>query len=257
VITKSLPFECKVNLGERQFEGYASTFGNKDLVDDIMEKGCYRKSIAERGPNGSNDIKVLWGHMEPFGMPLELHEDDHGLYVVGQASDTHENKDRLVYMRDGVVKTMSVGFRIPEGKAWFEEDNWTRHITEAKLMEFSPVMFPANEEAIISSVAKHQQVATLVKSFGKDTLLKQADVMKDVLDTVDPRDLDEVIESLIKARTLLFGTDEEKRALKAHSEPLEGTRGRQEPPQDDADEAKALQDVLGELYLGSALLGIK
>src|SRR4028119_2313378 len=122
LIDESVPFEVKVSRTKRQFEGYASTFGNMDLVGDIIENGAFRKTIAERGPKGANKIKILWQHNEAFGMPVKMAEDEHGLWVVGQASDTQENKDRLAYMEDGVVDSMSIGFTIPDKKSWWEED---------------------------------------------------------------------------------------------------------------------------------------
>ncbi len=251
--------EFKVNLEDKSFEGYASTFGNEDLVGDIMEEGCYRKTLAERGPMGSNDIKILWEHHSPFGMPIKMYEDYHGLYVVGKASDTQENKDRLVYMRDGVVKSMSVGFRIPEGKSWFEDDGWIRHIQEVKLYEFSPVTFPANEQAVVTNVAKHHEMAMLVKSIGKDKILKRATE----IETVNVRDLDAAISALTDVKTQLFGTQEDKRALKAQGEPDHSTPPTQEPPGEDgngeikAEEIAGLFDtMLTEISMRSVLVDV-
>lgn len=203
LVEKSVPFECKVRLETKSFEGYASTFGNMDQVGDIIESGAFRKTISERGPKGANKIKVLWEHREPFGMPAEMREDEHGLHVVGKASDTAENKDRLTYMAEGVVDSMSIGFTIPEGKSWWEEAEdapfgIVRHITEAKLYEFSPVMFPANELAAISNVRKHLELNMLLKSFGKEDLLNVAQEVK----SVDGGILDEAIDALTELQAL-------------------------------------------------------
>jgi hypothetical protein len=54
-------------------------------------------------------------------------------------------------MRDKVVNQMSIGFSIPAGKSEMNEDG-IRIIREVKLFEFSPVTFPMNENAIITSV---------------------------------------------------------------------------------------------------------
>jgi len=56
-----------VDLEKYEFEGYASTFGNEDLVGDIVEKGAFKKTIQERLPK--NLIKVLWQHYDPMGVP--------------------------------------------------------------------------------------------------------------------------------------------------------------------------------------------
>lgn len=223
LITKSIPLddaEFKVRLKTREFEGYCSTFGNMDSVGDIIEPGAFRKTISERGPKGANKIKVLWDHWEPFGMPVEMREDAHGLYVIGRASDTEENKDRLKYMAEGVVDSMSIGFTIPEGKSWWEEDGdapygIVRHIEEVKLFEFSPIMFPANELAVISNVRKHAELNVMLKSLTGEDLSRHAKN----LPQIDERKLDAALEALREIRVEFFGTEEEKRALKGAGEP--------------------------------------
>jgi len=94
---KSFPFEAKVDLDKNEFEGYASTFGNRDLVGDIVERGAFAKTIQERLPKGL--VKVLWQHYEPMGLPKHMEEDSKGLYVVAKVSKTNENQDRLQLMK--------------------------------------------------------------------------------------------------------------------------------------------------------------
>lgn len=252
-ITKDMPFECKVNLQKRQWEGYASTF-DRDQIDDIIEPGAFKKTLRERGPMGTNDIKCLWEHRSPFGMPVKMYEDEIGLYVVGEASDTQENKDRLVYMRDGVVKSMSIGFSIPEGKSWFEDDNWTRHIEEVKLYEFSPVTFPMNEQAVIVGVAKHLELAQLVDVLGKDEILAKGRELPDI----NIRQLDTALDTLRDVKTMLTGTEEEKRALKARrgmpfTQKAEDTSPKDESHSEekdvDPDIVKEVQSVYSEMFM--------
>ena len=150
---KALKFdESHVNIEQRTFVGYASTFGNVDLVGDIIERGSFTKSIKERGPKGSNQIKVLWQHNEPLGIPLEMYEDEKGLYVEGRVSKTRLGDEALELMKDGVVDKMSIGFSIPKGKMEWDDKTGVRKIKEVKLMEFSPVTFPANELASITGM---------------------------------------------------------------------------------------------------------
>lgn len=276
LVEKSVPFECKVRLESKSFEGYASTFGNMDLVGDIIEPGAFRKTITERGPNGANKIKVLWEHSAPFGMPVEMREDANGLYVVGKASDTVENKDRLTYMAEGVVDSMSIGFSIPQGKSWWEEDEdapWgmVRHITEAKLYEFSPVMFPANEQAAIANVRKNLELQMLLKSFGKEDMITTGLQLKNMEGSM----VDEAISALRELKSRFDRLVEGAPALATPSGTIvNGSIGsaditsgtisttttvtpvevRSEPPVDEVDtdpeEAKeALQSVLMELAL--------
>ena len=145
---KALQFkEQDVSLSERTFKGYASTW-DKDHGNDIITKGAFTKTLNER----KDRIKVLWQHSEPLGKPTLMREDDKGLYVEGYISKTRLGDEALELMRDGVVDQMSIGFSIPAGKSEYSKDDGARIIREAKLFEFSPVTFPMNENAYITSV---------------------------------------------------------------------------------------------------------
>lgn len=203
-----------VDLDERTFSGYASAF-EEDQVGDIIHQGAFLKSINEAFPAGR--IKVLWQHSEPLGMPIEMREDSYGLFVKGKVSKTRLGDEALELMRDGVIDRMSIGFMIPQGKSDYDEDG-KRHIREVKLMEFSPVTFPANEAAIITGVKNIEQALELgAKVLDYPALLKRLDNLKALIEhkqphsTVNenqPLELDEVknlIESLSSfARNRLF-----------------------------------------------------
>lgn len=68
----------------RTISGYASVFGNKDKAGDILIKGCFSKSIQDRGPESAANDKIimLWMHdmEEPIGRFTVLNEDGKGLY---------------------------------------------------------------------------------------------------------------------------------------------------------------------------------
>lgn len=150
MIVKTLKFE-NANVEERTFEGYAAAYGNVDSDGDIIQMNAFAKSIQESFPAGR--IKVLYQHErdKPIGMPIEMREDDRGLYVKARVSKTRTGDETLELMRDGVLDRMSVGFIIPTGKSEIRDDG-VRVIREGKLMEFSVVTFPANEAAIITAV---------------------------------------------------------------------------------------------------------
>ncbi len=141
--------EFKGDIDKRTFEGYAAAYGNIDADGDIIERGAFSKSIADDFPAGR--IKILWRHNDPIGIPVEMREDDHGLFVVGKISKTALGNDALELMKDKVVDRMSVGFNMPEGSASWDKDG-IRHIHHGALKEFSVVPFPANDSAIITAV---------------------------------------------------------------------------------------------------------
>jgi len=145
------------------FEGYAAVFNNVDYGADVIHPGAFKKTIKEGMPK--KRIKVLWLHQYPFGMPTFMEEDGKGLHVIGKPSNTQENRDRLEYMRDGVVDGLSIGYTAiktdlsePEGGQKIEDGTYmwegskVRNIREAKLHEFSPVIFPMNPQAAVERI---------------------------------------------------------------------------------------------------------
>ena len=144
---KAVHFEIKKDdIAGRVFSGYASTF-DVDLGGDIIVPGAFKKTIEGR----QQAVKVLWQHNEPIGKSMRLYEDSVGLFVEGKVSKTRLGDEAIELMRDGVVDQMSIGFTIPAGKSEISDDG-LRVIREVKLFEFSPVTFPMNENAIITSV---------------------------------------------------------------------------------------------------------
>ena len=76
---EAFKFELESTNESGEFSGYAAVFGNRDDGDDIIEKGAFAKTII----NDFDRIKILSQHDDfelPIGKPLELREDDKGLY---------------------------------------------------------------------------------------------------------------------------------------------------------------------------------
>src|SRR5512139_1749898 len=156
---KTLSFEIKaVDFEGRTLEGFAAAFGNIDQVGDVIHPGAFRKTLAERGQK----IKFLWQHdpTEPIGKLIEAHEDTGGLFVKAIISDTQRGRDALALLKDGAIGEMSIGYDTVKGGMDYSKDakgNTVRNLREIKLYEFSLVTFPANEQAIVTSV-KEQDV---------------------------------------------------------------------------------------------------
>lgn len=130
-----------------RFEGLASTFGNIDLVDDIVAKGAFVESLAKRDPI------ILWQHdmFEPIGMPEEVKETQEGLFVKVRLpkDDTLVSGRVIPQMKVGSIKKMSIGFRVQE--ASFNNETGIRTLLKLDLREISLVTFPANPEAEVSA----------------------------------------------------------------------------------------------------------
>src|ERR1051326_3759809 len=84
----TVPLEIK-SLKYREFEGYGSVFGNKDLGGDVVVQGAFAKSLAAHEDAGTMP-QMFWMH-DPSRVPgkwLKMAEDDHGLFVHGQLAPT-------------------------------------------------------------------------------------------------------------------------------------------------------------------------
>lgn len=125
--------------------GYGSTWGNADLVGDIIEKDAFSKSLAS-----GKKIKMLWMHdwKEPIGVWTSITQDEKGLRVEGRFSDTNKAREVRNLVKDGAIDGLSVSFRINDHE-W--KDN-NRIIKAATLSEISIVSIPCNEEALITEV---------------------------------------------------------------------------------------------------------
>lgn len=142
---KSIAFS-ELNLDEEKgiFTGYASTFGNTDLVNDIIEKGAFMESLQK------NKIKLLWQHEwdKPIGI-VKAMEDEKGLYVEASLNlDTQLGKEAYSLLKQGALDSMSIGFRVKKDEI---KEN-IRVIKQVDLHEVSIVTFPANPSATVNTV---------------------------------------------------------------------------------------------------------
>jgi HK97 family phage prohead protease len=169
---KSFPFEIKEitdsenEVGE--FSGYAAVFGNIDSYGDIILPGAFAKHLDWFLANGA----VCWQHdwNNPIGKPLEAFEDATGLFVRGSIIDTEVGTDARKLLKAGVVKKLSIGFKVIDAECITSENitgymngmadageianamDCGRALKELKLYEFSPVTIPANELTEITNV---------------------------------------------------------------------------------------------------------
>lgn len=152
--------------------GYFSKFGNVDSDNDIMQRGCYAKSISEKGPNSARPrIAHLWSHdtREPIGKLLKLEEDSYGLRFESKMSRSTKGRDVLTMYEEGIINEHSVGFRGIKWEDKVEDENkpWDRIRTykECELWEGSSVVFGANPDTPTTGVkeASPESVAKAVE----------------------------------------------------------------------------------------------
>jgi HK97 family phage prohead protease len=141
--------EIKAGSDGPEFTAYASTFNNTDLGGDIIRKGAFTASLRERKWR-----PLLWQHdmREPIGIEKSLKEDGKGLIGTWQLADTQRGRDAHTLLKQGAVRSMSIGFIPHEFK--FDDQGETRILERIDLLENSVVSLPMNEQARVTSV-KH------------------------------------------------------------------------------------------------------
>lgn len=164
---KFLSFKFKVDKAESDskvgyIEGYASTFGNVDLGDDVVERGAFARTIKNNG--GKFPILLDHDATKQIGWNVEASEDDRGLKVKGMVNlITEEAKNRYELAKQaqelGTQMGLSIGYSTIKSEPDFHDQS-IRHLKELKLYEYSFVTFPMNTMAGITG-AKFQSVAAL------------------------------------------------------------------------------------------------
>lgn len=152
---KSVRLEIKDLTAEGAFKGYASTFGNKDLGDDIVMPGAFTKTLQE-----NQSVPILWGHSprEVVGVNQNAYEDAKGLYVEGQlAMDVQRAREAHSLMKMKAVNGLSIGYD-PIVIDWSREKEGIRILREVKLYEYSLTPFPMNEQATVTGVKSIQDL---------------------------------------------------------------------------------------------------
>lgn len=142
----------KLDEEEGIFEGYGSIFGNVDNGGDVVDQGAFEKTLEEN----KGRIKILALHDDstlPIGVPIEIKEDEKGLYLKAKISDTALGKDVKVLLKDGVLNELSIGY--DPVKVGYDEDG-NRHLKEVDLWEVSVVTWAMNPEATISGYKSQQ-----------------------------------------------------------------------------------------------------
>ena len=147
---KFTPHAVSVTEADGAFEGYASLFNSEDMARDVLARGAFRHSLAERGASG---IRMLFQHdaHQPIGVWTELREDARGLYAKGQlALDVEKARDVLALMRAGAIDGLSIGFKAQRFRR--DAKSGLRRLEQVDLWEISVVTFPMLPGARVAHV---------------------------------------------------------------------------------------------------------
>ena len=146
-------------------KGYANTV-SKDRTGDVIVKEAWTKG-------GMDDylknpiILAFHDYSRPVGTTVDYNVTDKGLEIVAEISKAAGEVYNLI--KDGVLKTFSVGFSIKD--ADYEKEDDTFYIKDLSLYEISVVSVPANQDSTFSlakSFSDVEEYNSFKKSFGKE-----------------------------------------------------------------------------------------
>ena len=133
-------------------KGYANTV-SKDRTGDVIVKEAWTKG-------GMDDylknpiILAFHDYSRPVGTTVDYNVTDKGLEIVAEISKAAGEVYNLI--KDGVLKTFSVGFSIKD--ADYEKDVDTFFIKDLSLYEISVVSVPANQDSTFSLAKSFENV---------------------------------------------------------------------------------------------------
>lgn len=134
----------KVDGDTGRFSGYASVFGGVDSYGDTIINGAFANTLKSNGKP-----KMFFNHewRMPIGKWVVAKEDDHGLFVEGELTPGMvQAADVRAAMLHGTLDGLSIGGFLKKGD--YEETDGGRIIRRwSRLMEISPVAFPADDAA--------------------------------------------------------------------------------------------------------------
>lgn len=171
-------FEIKdMDASKREVAVYLSKFGNVDSDNDVIQKGAFKKSLQERGPNSPSNRKIAFLRHHNWEMPIgvftKLMEDDNGLFAVGRLGTSTLGEDAWRDYQDGIIREHSIGFQRISDKTKFVKDTSNPAggftlLQEVKLWEGSAVTFGANELTNVVDVMKSENKKAYIDKITDD-----------------------------------------------------------------------------------------
>lgn len=127
--------------------GYASVFGERDLIGDRVQRGAFAASLL----SATQKLPMLSGHKtdQPIGVWDRVVEDARGLFVAGRllsGSPLADSTAKLI--REGAMTGLSIGYRTRRHQPTARG----RTLTELDLWEVSVVAFPMQRTARITTI---------------------------------------------------------------------------------------------------------
>lgn len=221
--TVSVPLELKFSgdsVVSGFFEGYGAVFGNIDRGGDIIDPGAFKKSLDHMNTIGVDAVPMYYNHDRAggsIGVWTEVCEDNKGLSVKGKliGLDTEFGKMNLARLKEGAIRGLSIGYRVPPGGSKYDEvkGKRCRRLKQIDLSEVSLVDDPMNPMAKVnfqkSMFIDAQEIKTVrqFESFLRENLgwsrAKACAVAERGFKVVQTEEAKEVISGVSKLETLI------------------------------------------------------
>lgn len=132
------------------FTAFVSRFGNVDSQGEVVDKGAFSKTLAER-----DEVPCVWSHMwsDPFNYigVAKCSETDEGLYVeatLDGSNPTARQVHRLMQL--GVIREFSFSASLED---WYVDSDDVVHLAQLDLFEVGPCLVGSNRETSLETVS--------------------------------------------------------------------------------------------------------
>ena len=158
------------DIKEGIIKAYVTTWGNEDLVGDIIAEGAADKFIEGFNKSGES-LKMLFEHSYSsiIGQWNDFEADAKGLLATGELyKGVSKADDVKIYLEKGAVGAVSIGFMSTD---YEELETGGRLFHQIDLFETSVVISPANPQAQIVSAKTSDGLIDIRKL---ETILRDA-----------------------------------------------------------------------------------
>ena len=116
--------------------------------NEVTQIGRMKEKFMPNSINVNKMPKLFYNHDEPIGIIRSMDDAEDGLHITAKISNTAKGNDAWTLVKDGVVRSFSVGF-IPREQT-LDGDVVIR--TKVDLKEVSLVALPAYEGSVITEI---------------------------------------------------------------------------------------------------------
>lgn len=136
------------------FEGYGSTFNNVDKGDDIIDPRAFDKTMEEHKAAGTMP-HMFFNHQstEPVGDWKSMKCDSKGLHMSGMlwtGKGIAKSEQTYMMLKSPTEKGLSIGYQTRNSER--DQATGARRLLDVAVKEVSPVAFPMNGKANITSI---------------------------------------------------------------------------------------------------------